>query len=125
MPIPQWMARANRVGLNRVMRRVAPWLPGFGVVEHRGRTSGRIYRTPVEVFRAADGYVIALTYGPQTEWVKNVLAAGEAELLIRGRRVHVTAPHVYHDESRQGIRTVERQVLRLLGVADFLAVQAR
>jgi hypothetical protein len=45
MAIPRTIGRWNKVGLNRVTRRIAPWLPGFGVVEHRGRRSGRRYRT--------------------------------------------------------------------------------
>ena len=50
MAIPRTVARWNKVGLNRVTRRIAPWMPGFGVVVHRGRRSGRRYRTPVNVF---------------------------------------------------------------------------
>lgn len=123
MPIPRWVARANRVGFNRLSRHVAPWLPGFGVVVHRGRRSGRTYRTPVNVFRSADGYVLALTYGSDSDWVKNVLAAGGAELRTRGRRVLVTSPRIYHDESRRSVGLVARQALRLLDVADFLALK--
>ena len=37
MAIPKTIGRWNKVGLNRVTRRIAPWLPGFGVVVHRGR----------------------------------------------------------------------------------------
>lgn len=124
MPIPRWVARANRVGFNRLSRHVAPWLPGFGVVVHTGRRSGRTYRTPVNVFRSADGYLIALTYGSDSDWVKNVLAAGGTELRTRGRRVRVGSPRLYHDERRLGVGPVARQALRLLKVADFLAVTA-
>jgi deazaflavin-dependent oxidoreductase (nitroreductase family) len=124
MPIPRAIGRWNKVGLNRVTRRFAPWLPGFGVVVHRGRRSGRPYRTPVNVFPTADGYLFALTYGPDTDWVKNVLAAGGCQLVTRGRTVRLVAPHLYRDERRRGIRPVERQILRLLGVADFLALKA-
>ena len=76
MAIPRAVGRWNKAGLNRVTRHIAPWLPGFGVVVHRGRRSGRRYRTPVNVFATADGYRFALTYGPDTDWVRNVLAAG-------------------------------------------------
>ena len=76
MPIPRMVRQWNKAGLNRVTRRIAPWMPGFGVVVHRGRRSGRLYQTPVNVFVIEDGYVLALTYGPDTDWVKNVLAAG-------------------------------------------------
>jgi hypothetical protein len=77
------------------------------------------------VFPAGDRYVIALTYGPDTDWVKNVLATGGCTLLTRGRSVELTGPRRYHDESRTGIRPVERQMLRLLGVADFIELTAR
>jgi deazaflavin-dependent oxidoreductase (nitroreductase family) len=124
MPIPRTVGRWNKVGLNRITRRIAPWLPGFGVVEHRGRRSGRRYRTPVNVFATEGGYRFALTYGPDTDWVKNVLAAGGCELRTRGRTIRLVAPRLDHDERRQGIRPLERQILRLLGVADFLSLRA-
>ena len=123
MPIPATVGRWNRVGLNRVTKHIAPWMPGFGVVVHRGRRTGRRYLTPVNVFTDDDGYVIALTYGPRTDWVKNVLAAGGCELHTRGRTIQLVSPRLYHDESRRGIRPVERQVLRVLGVADFLSLK--
>ena len=123
MPIPQAVGRWNRVGLNRVTRHIAPWLPGFGVVIHRGRRSGRSYRTPVNVFRTEDGYLFALTYGPDTDWVKNVQATGGCELETHRRTVRLVSPRLYHDETRRGIRPVERQVLRMIHVADFLALK--
>ncbi|HEV8164549.1 MAG TPA: nitroreductase family deazaflavin-dependent oxidoreductase, partial [Actinomycetota bacterium] len=108
MPIPRTIGRWNKVGLNRLTRRIAPWLPGFGVVVHRGRRSGRLYRTPVNVFPTAGGYLFALTYGPDTDWVKNVLAADGCQLQTRGRTVRLVAPRSYRDERRRGIRPVER-----------------
>ena len=59
MPIPQVVGQLNKVGLNRVTKRVAPWMPGLGVVVHRGRRSGKMYETPVNVFGTPDGYVLA------------------------------------------------------------------
>lgn len=120
MPIPLAVGRLNKIGLNRVTRHIAPWMPGLGVVVHRGRRSGTRYQTPVNVFTADDGYIIALTYGPSTDWVKNVLAAGGCELRTRGRVVALTAPRLYRDEAKTGIRPLERTVLGLLGVTDFL-----
>jgi deazaflavin-dependent oxidoreductase (nitroreductase family) len=122
MPIPRVVGKWNKAGLNRLTRHVAPWMPGFGVVVHRGRRSGRRYQTPVNVFPAGDGYVLALTYGPDADWVKNVMAAGGCELRTRGRVVELGSPRLFHDESRSGIRPLERQVLRALNVADFLSL---
>lgn len=123
MPFPRTLARWNKAGLNRLTKHTAPLTPGMGVVVHRGRRSGRRYETPVNVFRTEDGFLFALTYGPDSDWVKNVLAAGGGELRTRGRTVRVVGPRLVHDESRSGIRPFERQVLRLIGVADFLAVK--
>ena len=123
MPFPQWLARLNKVGLNRLVRRVAPWLPGMGVVVHKGRRSGRTYQTPVNVFRTPDGFVIALTYGAEkTEWVKNVVAADGCEVRTGGRSYQAGSPRIYHDETRAGIRPLERRALGLIGAADFLSL---
>ena len=124
MPLPRWLARANKAGLNHVTTKVAPRFPFLAVVVHRGRRSGQRYETPVMVFPAPDGFIIALTYGPQhTDWVRNVVAAGGCQLRTGGRTLQMRAPRVYHDEARSGIRPAERQVLKLLGAADFLSLQ--
>jgi deazaflavin-dependent oxidoreductase (nitroreductase family) len=122
VPLPRWLARANKAGLNRVMRHAAPWTPTLGLVVHTGRKSGRRYETPVMVFRDRDGFIIALTYGPGAEWVKNVVAAGGCELRTGGRTLEMGSPRVYHDEARRAIRPPERQVLKLIGAADFLSL---
>ena len=121
MPIPHGMRHVNRVALNRVTRQFAPWLPGLGVVVHRGRTSGRQYRTPVNVFpRPGERYVLALTYGTDTDWVKNVIAAGGCELLTRGAHIELTAPRLFRDDTRHEVGVVARTLLGLLHVEDFL-----
>ena len=118
------MRRVNKVALNKVTRPVCRWLPGMGVVVHRGRRSGTVYRTPVNVFPRPGGrYVLALTYGPDTDWVKNVLAAGGCELLTVGTHLELTAPRLFHDETRHEIRILERLVLGFLHVSDFLELR--
>jgi deazaflavin-dependent oxidoreductase (nitroreductase family) len=123
MVMPRRMARFNRVVFNPAIRPLARVLPGLGVVIHRGRRSGHLYRTPVNVFRAPDGYVIALTYGIG-DWVRNVLAAGHCELETRGRRVRLVDPRVAHDPDRRKVPPGVRPILRLIGVADFLHLRA-
>ncbi|TWP39093.1 nitroreductase family deazaflavin-dependent oxidoreductase [Leekyejoonella antrihumi] len=123
MPVPRGMGRINKVGPNRVTRHLVPVIPGFGLVVHHGRRSGAEYRTPVNVFRTDTGYVIALAYGPETDWVKNVLAEGGCTLLTRGRSVRCAHPEVYVDRKRHHIRPVEKTVLGLLRVDHFLALQ--
>lgn len=120
MPIPRVVARVNRVATNRVTGLFAGHLPGFGIVVHRGRRSGRRYHTPVNVFGVPGGYLVALTYGPGSDWVRNVVAAGGCELEVRGHRVRLTDPRIVHDESRREVPAGVRTVLGLLGVTDFL-----
>jgi deazaflavin-dependent oxidoreductase (nitroreductase family) len=120
MPAPRWLARVNRRVTNRLTGRLAPYLPGFGVVVHSGRKSRRTYRTPVNVFRRPGGFVIALTYGADSDWVRNVLANGGCTLETRGRTWRLTGPRLVHDERRRSVPAPVRSVLALLHVTDFL-----
>jgi deazaflavin-dependent oxidoreductase (nitroreductase family) len=122
MPLPKALARFNRLALNRVTRPFASWVPGLGVVIHRGRRSGRRYRTPVNVFPSGRQYTVALTYGADTDWLRNVLAAGSCELVTRRRVVRLTSPRLIHDEQRSAIGPVARPILGALGVNDFLVL---
>ena len=123
MPAPRWLARFNRRVTNRLFGPVAPRLPGFGVVVHTGRKTHRPYRTPVNVFRCADGYVIALTYGPDADWVRNVLASGGCTLETRGRTLRLTRPRLFRDERRRSVPLPVRLVLGVLGVINFLGLR--
>lgn len=105
---------------NHVVRPAARYLPGFGVVVHTGRKTGRRYHTPVNVFRRDGGYVIALTYGPDADWVRNVRSAGGCTLETRGRALRLTRPRLYRsDEHLDGPLSL-RAVGRLASVAYFL-----
>ena len=120
MPFPRQLARLNRQVTNRLAAPIARRAPGLGVVVHAGRRSGRSYRTPVTVFRTPRGYVIALVYGAESDWPKNVLAAGGCTLLTRGTAVPLTAPRRVHTGRNQSVPAPARAVLRMLGVRDYL-----
>jgi len=123
MPIPMRIARINRVVTNRLLGPVAARAPGLGIVEHVGRRSGRLYRTPVAVFRRGDTATFALTYGPGSEWVRNVLAAGGCQLRARGRTLTLREPRLLRDETRRVVPAPVRLGLRLLRAADFLEMR--
>ena len=116
----RWVAAFNLAITNRITSRFAARLPGFGILTHVGRKSGRVYRTPVNVFRAPEGFLIALTYGRESEWVKNVLAAGGCELETRGVRHLLSAPTIMHDPTRRRFPPFVQIVLRLIGADDFM-----
>jgi deazaflavin-dependent oxidoreductase (nitroreductase family) len=120
MPAPRWLARFNRQVTNRITGPVAPRLPGFGVVVHTGRTSQRQYRTPVNVFAAEDGFVVALTYGKDSNWVQNVLAAGGCRLETGGRAWRLTNPRLVYDPRHRLVPAPVGTFLGLMNVDDFL-----
>ncbi len=125
MPIPRAIAVFNRDWTNRLVRTFAGTVPPFGMILHRGRRTGRAYETPIMIFRAADGFVVALTYGASSEWVRNVLSAGECEAIVRGRRFLFTGPkRVRGDDGMRLMPAVVRPALRLFAVQDFLRFDA-
>ena len=120
MALGRGMANFNRHVTNRLLGGVATRVPGFGVVLHAGRRSGRRYRTPVNVFRTPNGYLFALTYGSGAEWVKNVVAANGCELVTRGRTELLVNPRVFRDDRRGRVPVHIRAGLRLGQVSEFL-----
>ena len=116
----RWLAKINIVFTNRITSLFAAWLPGFGILTHIGRKSGKVYRTPVNVFRAPNSFIIALTYSSRSEWVKNVLAAGGCELRTRGKSHHLSVPKVVRDSTRGRFPFPVRIVLRVVGADEYM-----
>jgi deazaflavin-dependent oxidoreductase (nitroreductase family) len=116
----RWVAAFNLAVTNRITSIFAGRLPGFGILTHIGRKSGRVYRTPVNVFRRPGEFLIALTYGSESEWAKNVLAAGDCQLETRGVHYDLSAPKVVHDPTRKRFPLIVRVVLTLIGADEFL-----
>jgi deazaflavin-dependent oxidoreductase (nitroreductase family) len=109
--------------VNPITRLVAGWLPGFGILSYRGRTSGKAYRTPMNLFRERDEYVFALTYGSDVQWVKNIVAAGGCTVRTMGRDVRLVDPRLEVDPGRRSMPFPVRQFLGLLGVSEFLRMR--
>src|SRR5246127_5683205 len=116
----RWLAKINIAFTNRITSLFAGWLPGFGILTHVGRKSGNVYRTPINVFRASNGFIIALTYSSQSEWVKNVLAAGCCELKTRGKKYQLFAPKVVRDPTRRRFPFPVRIVLSVVGADEYM-----
>src|SRR5579872_1621532 len=116
----RWLAKINIAFTNRITSLFAGWLPGFGILTHVGRKSGKLYGTPINVFRAPNGFIIALTYTSQSEWVKNVLAAGGCELKNRGNKYQLSARKVVRDPTRQRFPIPVRVALRIVGADEYM-----
>lgn len=93
MVFPPWLERVQIKYFNPVIRPLARRLPSFGIVKHRGRTSGTPYETIVTAYRKGDVLAIGLLHG-KTNWVKNVLAAGAADVHLYSGDVHIVNPRV-------------------------------
>ena len=123
MAIPKSVARFNAQVTNRVSRPFAGRLPGFAVVTHVGRRSGRTYQTPVNMFRDGERYVFALTYGADSQWVKNVMAAGGCEVRTNGTTVRLCEPRIFTDPGHRLVPGPVSIALRILDVNDFLSMR--
>ena len=120
MPAPRWLARLNLHVTNRLLAPLAGHSPGMGIVVHIGRKTHRQYRTPVMVFRRGGRFIIALTYGRESQWVQNVLAEGGCEFETQGHLFRLINPRLIHDVQKSLVPRFVRVFLGILNVSDFL-----
>ncbi|MBB1159558.1 MULTISPECIES: nitroreductase family deazaflavin-dependent oxidoreductase [Amycolatopsis] len=91
------------------------------VLRHTGRRSGAEYATPVVADRTEDGFVIPLPYGPRTDWVRNVRAAGHATVETKGDSYRVTAPEILDAAAAlPQVRPSHARGWRRLGIERYL-----
>jgi deazaflavin-dependent oxidoreductase (nitroreductase family) len=98
----RWWRSNRRVGADFVNRIVDPWLERrglisgsrgeLGLIEHVGRKSGSVRRTPIHPMPTADGFRIIVPIGERSQWARNVLAAGHCRLNFGDRLIELDAP---------------------------------
>lgn len=93
MVFPPWVENLQVKYFNKMVRPLAKVMPGLATIKHRGRKSGKNYETIVTAYRSGDTVAVALGHG-KTDWVKNVLAAGEAELRVGRRDLRLVNPRI-------------------------------
>jgi deazaflavin-dependent oxidoreductase (nitroreductase family) len=79
---------------NPLQRRYAWLLPPWAILVHRGRRSGRLYRTPVMASVHGRTLAVPILYGERSDWVRNLLAAGGGEVVRCGRTHQLTEVRV-------------------------------
>src|SRR6266568_1896157 len=129
-PIVRLVMRPMTKVLNPLIVKLAgrPHFRMAAQIQHVGRRSGRTYTTPVSARRTDDMVVIALTFGNQSDWSRNVRSAGRASIRIEGEGYDVTQPHIMsREEARPLVRAafslVERTGFRLLGIKQVMALR--
>jgi deazaflavin-dependent oxidoreductase (nitroreductase family) len=112
--------------LNRLTTRLARSGHGpFSLVRHVGRRSGRDYETPVILAPVSDGFVAELTYGPDVDWYKNVLAAGGCTVIHHGKEYTITnVSPCTPEQGRAAYPYPARLILTLLGRDEFRLLRA-
>ena len=117
MPIPKWVAQINKRFFNKaeLKRGKRP------VITHVGRSSGKTFHTPLDAHRVDDGFIFIPLYGSDSDWVKNVLAAGTAQLKAGGEDFELVNPQlITQDEAWQQLPETVKPPPGLLKVSEFL-----
>ncbi len=104
------------------------FLPMMARIHHVGRRSRKLYMTPTSAAVAGDTIVVPLSFGNRSDWVRNVRAAGQCVVQLRGKRYHAVQPQfIDAADAKQVVRPsfnpIERFGFRLLGVRQFLLLR--
>jgi deazaflavin-dependent oxidoreductase (nitroreductase family) len=93
MPFSRTLNRYTRGHINNVTLRFAGHA-AFADLEHVGRRSGVVRHTPLRAFRAHDKVVIGLNFGRESDWLKNIQAAGTCRMRLGREQLELGAPRV-------------------------------
>ncbi|GAS93604.1 deazaflavin-dependent nitroreductase family protein, precursor [Mycolicibacterium canariasense] len=115
------MRRFNKHLLNPLMLKLAGRKHWYAaVIQHVGRRTGIVHRTPVVAIRTATGVLIPLPYGADTDWFLNSRAAGTATVTAGGERCEVVSPRVVDSAvAAAALPERRRQVFERFGIDQF------
>ena len=122
-------ARSNRRLRTFVKRFVNPVLRNFArsshgpfaMLRHVGRRSGKQYETPIMVWRMKDGFMIVLTYGRNTDWLRNLQAADQGSLRWHRREYTFKRPELIDAKTAEpALPSFISFVLRLRGQHEYV-----
>jgi deazaflavin-dependent oxidoreductase (nitroreductase family) len=119
------VSRFSQRVINPVMARLAGCRYWYtALLRHSGRRSGKSYATPLMVMRASDGFLIALPYGTNVDWLRNVQAAGRAPLQLRGRVYEVADPVIADPATAlPQLSAVMRNTMRWFDVKSYVKLK--
>ena len=100
------------------------WFRLWAVLHHTGRRSGRAYATPVVARPVADGFVIPMPFGDETQWARNLLAAGQGVLHWNGAEHPVVEPRVIEwEEAGPAFNRLQGAIIGRIGSRRFVRVR--
>jgi deazaflavin-dependent oxidoreductase (nitroreductase family) len=116
--------------LNPLVARLAGrrHFPMAAQLGHTGRRSGRDYVTSVGARVSGDVAVIPLTFGNQSDWAKNVRAAGGCSIRVNGQDYQAAKPELLDRQAAAPLLAsvfgpVVRASFRLLGIKQYLRLR--
>jgi deazaflavin-dependent oxidoreductase (nitroreductase family) len=122
MKLSRGLARFNKRVTNRIQGLYAWLVPPWAVILHRGRRSGRPYRTPLLAFRRDGTLVIGLLYGRESDWLRN-LRHGGGHVVRAGRTISVAPPEIVDtNEADAVLARLSRPARAYCGLAESLAI---
>jgi deazaflavin-dependent oxidoreductase (nitroreductase family) len=131
---PSWLVAKVMSPLTKVLNPVMRKLAGrrhmrmAAEIRHVGRRSGRPYVTPAGARLTGDTFVIPLTFGNQSDWSRNVRAAGGCTIRLEGTEYRAVQPELAdRDQAAPVVRAafgpVERAMFRMLGIRQYLLLR--
>ena len=121
MVLPRWLARFNRSVTNRILGLIPRRISPFAIVHHVGRNTGKHYATLAAAFATPTGFVLTPTYGPEADWVRNVLAAGAFPLERKGTNYPlINARLIPRTEAWPHLPAPVRIAMRLMGIEWYV-----
>jgi deazaflavin-dependent oxidoreductase (nitroreductase family) len=121
----RWWRDHRRFGSDFMNRVVDPWLEQRGLIdgsrgelaliEHVGRKSGIVRRTPIHPMPTEDGFRIIVPVGEKSQWARNVLAAGHCRLVIGDRVLDLDEPVLETPAEVPGLGGPVRALFEWLG----------
>lgn len=124
-PMLRAVRQMNKASWNRnAMRTAGSAGNPVAVIHHTGRVSGNAYATPIGAEPVEGGFVVALPYGTQPDWLKNLLVAGGGVIRHDGVDHEITDPQVLPiDEFLPAFGTADQRGFRVFNVTQCLHVR--
>jgi deazaflavin-dependent oxidoreductase (nitroreductase family) len=115
----------NKHVTNKLMIHIAGKRFGhFAVLGHVGRKSGKLYQIPIIAEPFQNGFVVALTYGKNVDWYKNVAAKGNCSLRWKNKDLQLVRPvFIDREIGLMAFPAMLRSGLRVMGIRDFLKLE--
>ncbi|CAN5385235.1 hypothetical protein BH11ACT3_BH11ACT3_11030 [soil metagenome] len=96
----------------------------FWIIRHVGRKSGTTYETPIMLAEVPDGFICELTYGPDVNWFRNIVAARGGTVVRGGVETAVGAPEPVDEKVALKAFGSKAIILRLLRRHEFRLLRA-